>query len=545
MKRSLILALALLALPLSHGLAQAPHPRLEPVGNRHQLLVQGEPFTLLAGELGNSTATTMASMAPVWPRLEALNLNTVLVPVYWELLEPVEGEFDFTLVDDLVLEARRRNLKLVLLWFASWKNSMSSHAPAWVKQDPQRFPRARSAEGVSQEILTPFSAQNLEADRAAYVRLLRRIREIDQDHQTVIMVQPENEVGMLPSARDHHPLADAAWEAGVPAALVDYLVQHRDSLNPETLEAWSAGNFATEGSWEALFGQGPHSEELFMAWHFARYVESISAAGKAEYPLPVFVNAALNRPGRAPGEYPSAGPLPHVMDVWRAASPSIDFYAPDFYNPRFRHWNDLYTRQGNPLFVPEHRFDNTVAAKALFALGHYEALGFAPFSVEQDPERSMEDKEDKLSRVYAALREVLPLFHDLKGQDRIRGVLLDREVNELQFELGDYRFTAAHTHNLGWEPESAEEEWAPAGAVILQAGEREFFYVGFGVSLRMQHASDPDRRVGILKAELGHFQDGQWTVLRHLNGDQTHQGRHIRSFMADVSIQRFTLYEYD
>lgn len=540
-----LLLLALLATFPPLGSAQAPGPSLQPVGDRHQLFVDGEPFTMLAGELGNSTATTLTSMEPVWPRLEALNLNTVLVPVYWELLEPREGEFDFALVDGLVREARERDLKLVLLWFGSWKNSMSSHAPAWVKLDPQRFPRARSAEGIAQEILTPFSENNLQADRAAYARLLAHLREIDGGHQTVIMVQPENEVGMLPSARDHHPLADQAFAADVPRELVDYLVRHREALNPETLQAWSASGQATEGSWEDLFGVGPHTDELFMAWYFARYVDAVSAAGKREHPLPVFVNAALNRPGRLPGEYPSAGPLPHVMDVWRAASPNIDFYAPDFYTPRFEHWNDLYTRQGNPLFVPEHRFDDTVAAKALFAIGRYEALGFAPFAVEQDPAQALAPKERKLAAVYAALDEVLPVLHDLKGQDRIRGVLLDREVNERVFELGDYRFTAGHTHNLGWEPEAAAEDWESAGAVILHTGEREFLFVGFGVSLTMAHRSEPDTRVGILKAERGHFVDGRWTVHRHLNGDQTHQGRHIRSFIDDVSIQRFTLYEYE
>ena len=122
-------------------------PHIEKVGNKHQLIVNNKPFLILGGELGNSTGTTIESMQPVWHRLEELHLNTVLIPVYWELLEPKEGKFDFQLVDDLIKEARAHNLKIVLLWFGAWKNSMSSHAPAWVKLDQKRFPRAKSASG--------------------------------------------------------------------------------------------------------------------------------------------------------------------------------------------------------------------------------------------------------------------------------------------------------------------------------------------------------------------------------------------------------------
>lgn len=422
---------------------------------------------------------------------------------------------------------------------------MSSHVPSWVKTDQMTFPRAKDVNGISQEILTPFSENNLQADLKAFKSLMRHVKEIDEMEQTVIMVQPENEIGMLPSARDYNELANEKFANNVPKELMDYLVKNKHALVPEFYKVWEVNGFKTHGTWEEIFGKGLHTDEIFMAWYFAQYTDEITSAGKEIYPLPMFVNAALNRPGWEPGRYPSAGPLPHLMEVWKAGGKSIDFLTPDFYNPDFKHWNDLYTRQNDPLFVPEHRFDNTVAAKALFTIGHYEGLGFSPFSIEQNPEEPFTLKEEKLAKIYDVLLQVKPLIDANRGKNRIEGVLLDQDTKAVKFVLGDYEFTAAHTYNLGWEPNARSSEWEPSGAIIIQTGDSEFYFAGFGVSLTFKSLKNPDARVGILKTDRGEFKDGEWTVFRHLNGDQTHQGRHIRSFVEDVSVQRFSLYEYE
>ena len=422
---------------------------------------------------------------------------------------------------------------------------MSSHVPAWVKLNQKRFPRAQSSSRESQEILTPFSDNNLQADLNAYQHLLQYIKKVDAAYQTVILMQPENEIGMLPSARDHHQLANQKFQESIPNDLMAYLIKNKSSLNPEFLKIWEQNGFKTTSTWEDVFGKGLHTDEIFMAYYFARYTNQVSAAGKKEYALPTYLNAALNRVGKKPGEYPSAGPLPHLLDIWKAEAPSIDFYSPDFYNPNFKQWNDLYVRQDNPLFIPEHSFDNTVAAKALFAIGHYEALGFAPFSIEQIPGKPLSPKEEKLAKVYQIIGQVKTLLDKNKGQNRIEGVLLDKEIRDVTFTLGAYEFAAEHTFNLGWEPNSKAEEWEPAGAIIIQTKDNEFYYAGFGVSLKMKSLKKSNSRVGILKAERGYFNNGNWIVYQHLNGDQTHQGRHIRSFVDDVTIQRFTLYEYE
>lgn len=516
-------------------------PHLARKGDKTQLMVDGKPFIILGGELGNSTFTSVENMAPVWPELKAMNLNTVLAPVFWELIEPEQGVFDFKLYEELILEARSFNFKLVLLWFGSWKNSMSSHAPAWVKTNQKSYPRAQDKNGISQEILSPFSENNLQADLQAFKALMKHLKEFDGKEKTVIMIQPENEIGMLPSARDYHPLANKKFKQQVPEELMNYLSTHMKALVPEFQSVWAENGYKTKGSWEEVFGQGLHCDELFMAWYYGRFVEELAKAGKEVYPLPMYVNAALIRPGRKPGEYPSAGPLPHLMDIWKAAAPSIDFLSPDFYNPDFQYWNDLYVRQDNPLFIPEHRFDQTVGAKAAYAIGHYEALGFAPFSIESgdDPDN------ETLGKMYHLITQLTPILAENTGTGRIEGVLVDKDNEDQNILLGDYRFTVNHSHKLGWEAEANKETWDMAGAILIQTGTNEFYVAGEGIYITFKHLKDPGLKVGILKVDEGVFDNGEWKVIRHLNGDQTHQGRHVRIFKEKHQILRFELYTYE
>tara|TARA_R110000764_G_scaffold148111_3_gene236001 strand:+ start:7726 stop:9387 length:1662 start_codon:yes stop_codon:yes gene_type:complete len=516
-------------------------PYLKKQGTATQLIVKNKPYLILGGELGNSTFTSLENMVTVWPKLKAMNLNTILAPVFWELIESEEGNFDFRLLDDLLFEARNNNFKIVLLWFGSWKNSMSSHAPAWVKINQKKYPRARDKNGTSQEILSPFSENNLQADRLAFKTLMQHLRDVDGKEQTVIMVQPENEIGMLPSARDYSLMANKKYNSKVPVEFINYITENKKILVPEFYEVWSRNGFRTNGTWEEIFGVGEHTSEIFMAWYFAKYTQEVIAAGKSVYPLPMFVNAALNAKGKQPGEYPSAGPLPHLMDVWKAAAPSIDFLSPDFYNSDFKYWNDLYVRQGNPLFIPEHKFDNTVAGKAAYAIGHYQAMGFSPFSIE-----SSEDPiNEPLGKIYNLMYQLTPLITKYQGLNRMDGVLLDKENAGSIVSLGNYEFTFNHSYKLGWEAEAENETWDMAGAIIIQSGNKEFYVAGNGVYVTFKNIKDPNLKVGILKVDEGIFENKKWKVIRHLNGDQTHQGRHLRIFKENYKIQRLELYDYE
>ena len=331
---------AILFFLLCSGQASAQNnpflPRLVKANGVTRLYVQGKPFLILGGELGNSTTSSLDYMRPVWSKCKSMHLNTVLAPVYWELLEPAEGQFDFTLVDSLIAGARKESLKLVLLWFGSWKNSMSCYAPEWVKLNQEKFERAKDSKGHGLEILSAFNKVNLNADIAAFTGLMRHIARVDAKENTVLMVQVENEIGMLTEAREYTAAANLAFSQKVPDELMGYLKKNKNELVPEFSALWQKNGFRETGSWEEVFGKGLFTDEIFQAWQYAVYTNAVALAGKKEYDIPMYVNAALNYKKVSPGEYPSGGPLPHLMDIWQAGAPADRYFISGFLQSLFQ-----------------------------------------------------------------------------------------------------------------------------------------------------------------------------------------------------------------
>jgi beta-galactosidase GanA len=284
-----------------------------------QLLIQGKPFLILGGELGNSSAGTSAEADATLPEMARLHVNTVLMPVAWEQVEPREGTFDFSILDHWIDVARQQNLHLVLLWFGSWKNAFSEYAPDWVKSDTKRFPRSMGGDGAPLEILSTFGTDTAKCDSRAFAALLRHVRVKDGEQQTVLMAQAENEVGILGSGRDRSPEANKRFSEPVPRELVEKLVANRTEISREL-----AAHTNPQGkTWQEVFGEA--AGEVFMAWRYAAYVDSVSEAGKKEYSLPVYMNAQLPSLLERAGEYPSGGPHPYLLDVYRAVATHIDF----------------------------------------------------------------------------------------------------------------------------------------------------------------------------------------------------------------------------
>jgi len=525
--------------------ALAHMPRLETQGATQRLVVDGKPMLILGGELGNSSASSRAYMAGYWPKLKAMNLNTVLAPVSWELIEPKEGAYDFSSVDALLQDARAQDMRLVLLWFGAWKNSMSTYVPSWVKRDQARFPRAKAQNGVSQEILSAFSTNTRDADARAYAALLAHLKTADPQG-TVLMVQVENEIGMLPSAREWGAEANAAWAGPVPAELTRRLAKGGEAIEPELRALWTANGAKTSGTWAQVFGDGTAGQEVFTAWFYARYAEAVTRAGKAAYPLPMYVNAALNRTGKAPGEYPSGGPLPHLIDVWKVGAPSLDLVSPDIYFPNFNDLAGRYRRPDNALFIPE---ANNVGApetpaNAFYAIGELDAFGFSPFKVE-----TAEGKDQEaLTRAYDVLRQLTPAILDAQGRGKMAGfkprVLEDGTVQDqpVSQTLGDYRFTVGFVDP--WTPR-ADQQTAAHGGLIIQVGPEDYLMAGRGLVITFAGVGNGPALAGIDSAIEGVFDaQGRWVPGRVLNGDQTHQGRHIRLAPDEFQIQRVRLYRY-
>ncbi len=507
-----------------------------------QLMVHGKPFLVLGGELHNSTSSNRAYLAPFWPKLAAAHLNTVLAVVSWDLVEPVEGTYDFTMVDHLIEDAREHDLKLVLLWFGSWKNGLSHYVPDWVKLDRERFPYARTRHG-SPEILSVFSDASREADARAYGAFMRHLREVDGDEHTVIMIQVQNEVGLHGDSRDRNRLAEETYAAQVPRELITYLREHRDHLDPSLHALWRSQGFPTEGSWPDVLGRSEAAEEAFMAWHYARYIDEIAAVGKAEYPLPTFVNAWIVQPqDEHPGEYPAGGPQAHVLDLWEAAAPHIDLFSPDIYLPNFQEICELYARPGNPLFVPESRAGPQGMAQAFLAIGRFDAIGYSPFGIE----RSLDGFD-----AYESLSQLAPLILQHQGTDRLFAVSLSPQNASETFTMGGYRLKAGLVSH--YRPTDLPER---GYGLIIATGEDEFLIAGG--ELQVTFASDnPNETVGIATAEEGVFQDGQWVPGRTLNGDeimlsyafdeliaQQQTGTGVKMRGISPQIQKVRLYRY-
>jgi len=535
----------LLCLPFQQMSAQSNRSQAEPAiphlnkhGSATHLIVNGKPLLMLAGETGNSSASNVDYMNTIWPKVVEMHLNTLVVPVYWELIEPKEADFNFSLVDSIIGGAREHNLKLVFLWFGTWKNSMSCYVPLWIKTDEAKYPRAREKDGRAEEILTAFDKTNRNADARAFAMLLKHIRSVDEQEQTVVMVQVENEIGMIPDARDYCGSADEAFNAPVPEKLMSYLDAHKDGLTQELRALWEKNGFKTKGNWEEIFGKGLSTDEVFMAWHFAEYANYVAEAGKKEYPLPMYVNAALIRPNYKPGQYPSAGPLPHLFDIWRAAAPNIDFFSPDIYFATFVEWSTKYDRANNPLFIPEVG-NNQSLANAFYAFGQLNAMGYSPFSIE-----SLDHPGDnQVSQAYDVLGQLAPLILAHQGQGTMAAVILDSASEEARIKLGDYVFNVRHEYSWPFAPRT-EGEYPRYGGLIIMVSPDEFYVAGRGLVVTFETNANDGTRAGIGSLDAGKFVDGTWVAGLRMNGDQSHQGRHLDLPGYRYSIQKVKLYKY-
>jgi beta-galactosidase GanA len=253
-------------------------PQLKKVGNVTQLYVGGKPFLALGGELGNSTASDLNVLGAAFDKLQQMHLNTVMLPVYWDRIETEEGKYDFSLVQGAIELARQHHLHLVYLWFGTWKNSMSCYVPGWMKRDTARFERARQSSGEPMEIISPQCEAAQQADIAAFSALMRWTKEFDGAQQTVIMVQVENEIGMIPEPRDHSEKSEAVYRGAVPRELTSHLVA--GELGAEVTAIWKKAGSNADGTWDQVFGSDAQGQEIFSAWQFSTYVEKVARRGR-------------------------------------------------------------------------------------------------------------------------------------------------------------------------------------------------------------------------------------------------------------------------
>jgi hypothetical protein len=503
------------------------------------MIVDGKPFLMLAGELGNNTPTSLDYMKPVWATLIETKLNTALAAVSWAFIEPQEGKFDFTTLDGVIQGARANNLRLVLLWFGSWKNGESTYAPDWVKRDFKRFPRTQRTEGESVEVLSPFSDANREADARAFAALMRHVKAVDGQRHTVIMIQVENEIETC----DHSPAARKVYAEPVPKELMDFLASRKDTLVPELREVWETAGFKTSGTWEEVFGQGPAAGEISMGWSFARYVNRVAEAGKAEYPIPMYTNSPVSgfrKTQRAPGCPCGGAPMPDLLDVWHAGAPKIDIYSPDIYGGDYPLMCARYNRSGNPLFIPETRGfpPNNLAARVLYAFGRHGAIGISPMGIERPPEPDIE-----LTSAYDVIRQLAPLISAHQGDGSMSAVVLGSKDPPQKIKVGTWTLEVSFLMPRTQPPAPPPPTplWN-SGAIFIQTGPEEFYAAGTGVNVRFIPDTPGPSLAGLATVEEGVFVNGRWVPGRRMAGDDTGSRSLVLPRLHDEPVDRPALF---
>jgi hypothetical protein len=485
-------------------------PHLEKRGSATQLMVDGKPFLVLGGELHNSSSSSIDYMGPIWAKLAGMNLNTALSAVSWELIEPEEGKFDFTLVDAMLKGARQNKLKLILLWFGSWKNGLSHYAPYWVKKDFARFPRVKLSNGKATETITPLSVEGSKADARAFAALMKHVKEVDSKDHTVIMIQVQNEVGVIGDARDFSATASAEFKKNVPKELMDALQQNKRTLQPTFKKLWENAGSKNSGTWQDVFGKSNAADEAFMAWHYAKYVNAVTKAGKEQYALPMFVNAWIVQPeDKGPGDYPSGGPQSHVHDIWKAGAPAIDILAPDIYLPDFKGITAMYHHPWNPLFVPESFADSLGASNAFYAIGHYSAIGYSPFGID-----NRVAPNSAIPKAYKLLSSFAPEILEAQAKGNIEAVSLNRNDSVQKINIGGYTLEAAR------RVARRNRDISPIGyAMIINIGKDEFTIAGYNIDISFTPSSPGPEFAGFADVWEGSYENGKWKPGRKLNGD--------------------------
>ncbi|KAF1953706.1 glycoside hydrolase [Byssothecium circinans] len=526
-------------------------PHLRKTKTSSQLIVNGEPFLMLSAELHNSTLSSAKYMrdTETWENMKAMHINTLLGSVSWEQIEPTEGLFTFQNLDEVILDARKHGLKLVLLWFGSFKNALSTYVPAWVKKDVKRFPRVHVSEAGAKtrtlELVSPFCERAWEADAKAFATLCKHLKDFDGEHSTVVMLQVENETGLLGDSRDRSRVAVKKFGEPIPKETLEFL-RSNDNLHPDFRKRFpdlktAAPSYHEGASWKDVFGveDETHADEMFMANAFSHYVGKVAAAGKAEYPIPFYANVWLNIDdpsalnlvdipavvggGAKAGIYPSGGPCPHTMDLWKYNAPALDFIAPDLYYHDYEITCQNYRHGGQPLFIPEQRRDDKGARRVWLAYGSYLSLGCSPFGID-----SLQATTSPITKHYKLIHSVRKQILDAQANrpDDMMGFFFDEVDETLKVKekswtkkMGDFEVIIDRAFVFG-KP-------GPAAGLVIHQGDGKFLCVGWGFNVSFKSTSPKSTFTGILHSEQKEVdpETCELSTLQLFGGDETRSGK--------------------
>lgn len=502
----------------------------------------GKPFFTIGAQAHNNSGYSLEQLEPVWKACELMEVNSVAIAISWERFEAVEGEYDTEHVKAVIQETRKHGLKLVLLWFGTWKNGHMKYAPVWVKKDHKRFPRVKTHDGYEIANLSSFCEETLNADRRAFCKLMEAIREEDAQEKTVIAVQIQNELGIVGrTIRDYSDAANAVYAEKVPVCVVEALKNGADTDQP--VIDWKECGALEDGNWWQLFGR--RGDELLQTYSMATYVDKIAAAGKEIYELPMYTNVWLDLGGFqiAGTDYPSGEPVMKNLAFWRWFSPHLDMIAPDIYiqdQTMYDKVCQVYDRPDNPLYIPETGTSMAHAMGMYKALANHGLMGVHYFGAESavNPDGTLRETAKPMHENFQALRAAAPLLTKFRGTGKIHAIIQEEFAAEqsiqadgwnLRAVFGEFPRGGEYYHNL------RRDQYTKRGrGLVIQADKNEFYLCGSAFAMQFrwnpplttykvpQQEYQFEHALDYLHVEDGYFdEDCNWHCTYVRNGDDT------------------------
>jgi len=522
--------------PTAQKTAEIPH--FVKKNGRNAFIVDGTPYLLL-GSQANNSSNYPAALPKVWRGVEMLGANTLEIPVAWEQIEPTEGHFDFSYVDTLLAQAREHHVRLVLLWFGTWKNTNPNYTPEWVKLNNDRFPRMLDAKGNKVYALSPHYRSTLDADSKAFAKFMGHLKDADPQ-RTVILVQVENETGTYGCVRDYSPVAQKLFDGPVPGQLV-------------------AGMHKKPGTWKQVFGKD--ADEFFHAWYISTYVEKVAEAGKAVYPLPMYVNAWLRDPYnyQAPTTYAAGGPTWNVLDIWKIGAPSLALAAPDIYGHTYANIMgqiDRYHRPDNPLMIVEIGNEKLFARVFFSVLGN-QGLGFSPFGFDftgysNYPLGAKKVDAEAIEPFAQNFRILAPMAREwakISFENNVWGTSEPDDQRPQTIALGRWTATISYGQwqlsemHVGFKGEGKPPgtENPSGGALIAELGPDEYLVIAQRARVAFA-LTDPKSKLKSMfnRVEEGHYENGKWVFERVWNGDETDHGLNFTTLPQVLRVKLAT-----
>jgi beta-galactosidase GanA len=430
----------------------------------------------------------------------------------------------------LVRQSRQHHIRLVLLWFGTWKNGNMHYVPQWIKTDTKKYPRVINQAGEPIDVLSANSRTNLEADKHAFTALMHHLAEIDSSEHTIIFVQVENESGIIGSPRDFSPESNREFEGKVPADLLRAAAK-------------------SQGTWREVFGAD--ANELFQAYNQARYLNEVAEAGKREFNIPMYCNVWLSYPiaelperqiGNPGIGWPSGGPTQRSLWLWKALAPAIDVIGPDIYSDDLGFYTTVlntYARPDNALWIPE-TGNSDAYARFLFLALNYGAIGFSPFGVDRTGWTFSGDEGPKLhTENFVLLEPISREIARLNFEGKLKAAVDAPGQAEQELDFGKWKASV----RFGFpQPDGRHAPGTPdhtGRALVAQLGPDEFLVTGVDASVAFHTQGRlPGIRMQILSVEEGTYENGTWKISRLWNGDQTDRGLNFRKHTkAVVKIQ--------